>query len=324
MKTRFRMVLLLVLMGFLTNVLAQDLSIPDPGLNGAIRETLAKPAGPLTAEDLLSLTSLDVSRRGVSSLEGLGAAHNLITLNLEGNELTSLTLPAGLTNLTELNLYGNQLTNLILPAGLTNLTTLNLDGNRMTSLTLPAGLTSLKGLGLGGNQLTDFSFLSGLTNLTALNLNDNQLTTFTLPADLTNLTRLFLQGNQLTSLTLPASLTSLTDLYLSGNPLLKTFVVSEQLAATGLAAELASLRGRGISVYTYPVAVSLVSAQRTMAEAFEFMLTGPPGAYTILGSADLAIWSELGTLNNLLGRSVFIDLTVTNSLQNFYRARSAP
>ncbi len=93
MKTRFRMVLLLVLMGFLTNVLAQEVSIPDPGLNAAIRRTLGKAAGPLTAEDLLSLTSLDASSGGVRSLEGLGAAHNLTTLVLYGNSLTSLTLP---------------------------------------------------------------------------------------------------------------------------------------------------------------------------------------------------------------------------------------
>jgi Leucine-rich repeat (LRR) protein len=48
----------------------------------------------------------------------------LITLNLSGNQLTSLTLPAGLSSLSTLDLRDNQLTSLTLPSGLTNLTTL--------------------------------------------------------------------------------------------------------------------------------------------------------------------------------------------------------
>ena len=148
---------------------------------------------------------------------------------------------------------------------------------------------------LPGNQLTNFSFLSGLTNLTTLSLG----------------------GNQFTSLTLPAGLTSLTSLYLDFNrPPLRIFVLSEQLAAAGLADEVASFRSQGTLVYTYPVAVSLVSGQRAIDGTFEFTLTGPPGIYTVLAS--------LGTLTNEFGRAVFTDLTVTNSLQNFYRARLAP
>jgi hypothetical protein len=300
MKTRFLMILLLAVTSFMTNVLAQEVSIPDPGLNAAIRQTLGKPAGLLTAQDLLSLTSLDAADRGVSSLEGLGAAHNLTTLNLHNNGLNNLTLPADLTNLTTLVLYNNRLTSLTLPAGLASLTTLDLRYSELTSLTLPAGLASL----------------------TTLWLYYNQLSSLTLPTDLTSLTDLDLGFNQLTSLTLPADLTSLSTLNLDDNPLLQTFVLSEPLAATRLADQVASLRGEGVSVYVYPVAVSLVSGQRTIAGAFEFTLTGPPGAYTIMGSANLAAWSELGTLTNEIGTAVFTDLTVTNSLQNFYRART--
>ena len=65
---------LLVLANFTAAVLAQDISIPDPGLNAAIREALEKPNGPLTEQDLLSLINLDASSRDVSSVEGLEAA----------------------------------------------------------------------------------------------------------------------------------------------------------------------------------------------------------------------------------------------------------
>ena len=47
----------LVLTGF--TAAAQEVFIPDPGLNAAIREALQKPNAPLSPQDLLSLTSLN-------------------------------------------------------------------------------------------------------------------------------------------------------------------------------------------------------------------------------------------------------------------------
>ena len=253
MKTLSQILRLLVLTSLMAMAQAQEVSIPDPGLNAAIRDALQKPAGPLMEQDLLSLVNLYACCRGVRSLEGLEAAHNLATLDLSANQLTSFTLPTGLTSLTTLV--------------------------------------------LGGNQLTNFSFLSGLTNLTTL----------------------YLDNNQLTNLTLPAGLTSLTELLLENNPL-TTFVLPEPLAVTSLAGTIASLRSRGVSVYTYPLAVSLVSPQRTLAGAFSFTLIGPPAAYTIFNSPDLAAWNELGTLTNALGAAAFTDAEATNSSLKFYRA----
>src|ERR1044072_256098 len=94
--------LLMLLSSIMPSNWAQEVSIPDPGLKGAILELLQKPAGPLTQEDLLRLTFLNASQRGIQSIEGLEAARNLTALNLTGNQLTSLTLLAGLTNLANL------------------------------------------------------------------------------------------------------------------------------------------------------------------------------------------------------------------------------
>src|SRR5437870_3192223 len=82
MKTKTKFLAVGVFLAIVINSLAQEVSIPDPGLNAAIRDELQKSAGPLTAQDLLSLTNLYASGRGVTSLEGLQAAHDLITLNL--------------------------------------------------------------------------------------------------------------------------------------------------------------------------------------------------------------------------------------------------
>jgi internalin A len=220
-KALSRILRLLVLTSLMARAQAQVVSIPDSGLNAAILAALGKTAGPLTAQDMLSLTNLGANSRGVRSLEGLGEAHNLATLSLEGNQLTSLALPAGLTNLTGLDLGSNpQLTNFSFLTGLPNLNYLGLADNQLTSLTLPAGLTNLGGLDLDSNpQLTNFSFLNDLTNLASISLSSDHLTDVSFLSGLTNLTGLYLSDNQLTNLTLPPGLSNLTELFINENNL---------------------------------------------------------------------------------------------------------
>jgi formylglycine-generating enzyme required for sulfatase activity len=363
---------------------AGEVSIPDPELNDAIRQTLQKPVGPLTEQDMLSLTALNACCRNVTNLQGLEAARNLTSLSLDHNLLTDFSIVSGLTNLLRLDLGFNSLTNMSLPSGLTNLATLlipanrlthlnlpdgltalvklDLDDNQLTRFTLPADMTSLNSLNLAenqlasfdlptgmtnlvglflfsnqltnvslpadlaklalldvnGNQLTGFALPTGMTNLNSLNIEANALTNFTLPAGLTSLTFLQLSGNRLTSLTLPPDMTQLTSLFLDANPL-TTLVLSETLAATNLAATVASLWNQGVSVFTYPLAIQLVRP-RTSVGAFQFGITGPPGLYAVLGSGDLAVWNALGVATNSLGSINFTDVTANLSPQKFYRA----
>jgi formylglycine-generating enzyme required for sulfatase activity len=157
-------------------------------------------------------------------------------------------------------------------------------------------------IGLSGNHLKNLDLPSGLTALVFLNLGDNQLTNLTLPPDMQQLTGLFVNGNPLTA-----------------------FVLSEPLAAANLAPVVATLRNQGISVFTYPLAVRLLSPSRTVIGAFEFTLTGPPGLYSVLGSADLSTWHEVGTATNNLGRTGFTDATTILSPRRFYRVlRQSP
>jgi formylglycine-generating enzyme required for sulfatase activity len=511
------LLLTLIMQGSTAPARAQEIAIPDPGLNAAVREILQKPSGPLTEQDLLSLTYLDAHHRNISTVDGLEAARNLTVLFLNSNLLTNFALPSGLTNLIVLDLSLNQLTNVSLPGGLTNLTTLVIEGNPLPSLlvppdltrlayldldnnqlsrfeipptlnrlvfvdlgfnalthfSLPDGLTNLNTLAIAGNSLTSFSAptglvalarldlsqnqlagialsadmtnlasldlffnqlaeitfppgLSGLTDLdlgfnhftsfdvpaylnhlTDLQLRSNQLTNFslplglttlarldlgenqfsslhlpagltgltglrisgntnlasltlpvgmtnlsgvylrfnaltnlTLPADLTrlalldvtgnpltsldlpsgltNLTELFLGGGQLTELTLPPDMTQLNSLVLNGNPL-TSLVLSEGLAATNLVELVAALRSESIPVFTYPLTIQLVRKEQPIG-AFRFGITGPPGDYTILSSADLASWSVLGTAANPLGSVFFTDVGAHLAEQRFYRA----
>jgi formylglycine-generating enzyme required for sulfatase activity len=132
-RTVFQLLFTLVFTGCLLSVCAQDASIPDPGLNAAVREALQKPAGPMTEQDLLSLINLDAGSRNVSSVEGLQAARNLERLFLDSNRLT---------NLSSVGLQDNQLTTVTLPPDITQLTGFFVGGNPFTTLVLTESLAT--------------------------------------------------------------------------------------------------------------------------------------------------------------------------------------
>jgi formylglycine-generating enzyme required for sulfatase activity len=225
MKTVTQVVLIVLALAIpATSALAQEVSIPDPGLNAAIRAALQKPAGPLTEQDLLTLTNLNASRRNVGTIDGLQAARNLAVLDLEINHLVDFSLPAELTNLLVLNLTGNPLTNFFLPAELTSLTSLTIEAAGLSNLALPVGLAELTNLDLENNQLSVFNLPSSLTGLVALDLGFNLLTSFSLPAGLTNLSTFYFAGNPLTNVVFPPGLSGMTELNLSQN-LLTSFTL---------------------------------------------------------------------------------------------------
>ena len=118
LRTLFHAIAMMALTCCIPSTLAQEVIIPDPGLNAAVRAALGKPAGPLTQQDMLGLTFLNAHDRNISNLAGLEAARNLNTLLLFNNHLTNFSLPT-LTNLVSLTLSGNSLTNVSLPNGMT-------------------------------------------------------------------------------------------------------------------------------------------------------------------------------------------------------------
>jgi hypothetical protein len=306
MKQLIQIFRVLVLTSFVSTALAQNISILDPGLDAAIRDALQIPSGPLTEQDILSLTVLDAGGRHITNIQGLEAAVNLVAVDLRSNDLATVSVPSQLTNLATLDLSFNSITNCFIPGGLTNFAKLILDGNQLSDLTLPPDLSGLADLELQNNQFRNLSLPPGLIGLNLLDLSSNQLTSLTLPADITQLTTLNLDGNPL-----------------------RTLLLSEPLAAS-LADTLTSLEGRGVSVVTFPLAILLSSPSLTTPQSFEFTLTGPPGVYTILASGDLgavgtdtnkAVWTEIGTATNILGSVVFTDAEFILPDQRFYRAR---
>jgi len=162
------------LSGFVASALAQTVSIPDAGLDAAVRSTLAKPTGPLTVEDLVILTNLDTSHRSISNLTGLEFATNLLALNLQDNLLRGPGFRTNLMRLKSLDLSQNRFGTFTLPSNLTGLIFLDLSFNGLTNVSLPNGLTNLTQLFIQGNNfLTNIALPQGLTALAQLALDQN-------------------------------------------------------------------------------------------------------------------------------------------------------
>src|SRR6185503_13302056 len=134
---------LLVLGNFVSSTFAQEVTVPDPGLNAAIRAALQKPSGPLTQQDMLSLTVLSACCRNISSIQGLEAARNLTILDLHSNSLTNCIVPNSLTNLQIIDLLQNQLTSFVVPTALSNLTIVDIAFNSLAHCSLHNGLKNL-------------------------------------------------------------------------------------------------------------------------------------------------------------------------------------
>ena len=86
----------------------ERVDMPDVALRQAINEALGRGAmDQLNRGELGQLTSLDISNRGVTSLQGLQYAINLTTLNAANNNISDTSPIAGLTNLASTDLSGN-------------------------------------------------------------------------------------------------------------------------------------------------------------------------------------------------------------------------
>jgi formylglycine-generating enzyme required for sulfatase activity len=327
-KTIFHVIEVLALTSFLTAATAQEVIIPDPGLNTAIRAALQKPSGPLTEQDLLSLTFLSAGGRSITNAAGLEAARNLGILDLNNNSITNFQITDALTNLSILDLFQNHLASFVLSNAIPKLNILDVAFNSLAQCSLPAGLTNLDTLFLEGNVLTYLTLPAGLTRLTQLDLAANGLTSFTLPADATNLVTFLCFANRLTNLTLPPNLTRLGSLDLDFNQLrnldlpaglthLNSFVARDnQLTNLTFRADMTNLTfldigGNQVAKLTLPEGLTRLNFLRAPDNKLT-SLTLPPGL-TNLG----ALFLHNNQLTNLtlpsgLNQLVQLDLRSNN------------
>ena len=230
-----------------SQITSQDIYISDnyvakltseyfPNLNFRLKLRQLFPKGYINSKDVTSTTSLDVSGRSISNLEGLNYFSRLTYLDCSNNILTELpTLPSTLKNLycqgnqltspgnlpasiESINCSSNNFSGSIYITGFKALSTIKINNcpdlysfycydNALTSL-LAIGCTSLQTIDCHNNQL---AFLGSLPdNVEVLNCSNNKFTTVTFSgysklrtldmSSNTQLTNLECYGNALTSL----------------------------------------------------------------------------------------------------------------------------
>ena len=177
------------------DVVINETNFPDENFRGYLRKFDKDHSGSLSQKERDAVKEIEVVRKNIVSLTGLGYFKNLLKLNCAYNSLSKLDVSKN-TALKQLRCNFNGLSELDASKN-TNLEYLKCDYNILTKLELGDN-TKITYLSCSENQLTKLD-LSKNTNINSLNCYNNQLTKLEL-GDNTNLTNLQCYNNQLTNL----------------------------------------------------------------------------------------------------------------------------
>ncbi|OAT81614.1 hypothetical protein A6P54_12635 [Bacillus sp. MKU004] len=170
----------------------KPVTIEDSRLENAIKGELGIQGRDLFESDMLTITSLYLEEKGITSLKGLETAVNLEFIDLRSNSVTDLSPLQNLTKLTSLDLYSNGIEDIHPLAALTNLENLTLWNNNISDISALGGLTKLTDLDLDTNQISDLKPLENLVNLDWLYLANNPASDLEPLRKLVNLSELYL------------------------------------------------------------------------------------------------------------------------------------
>ncbi|KAG4305076.1 hypothetical protein PORY_001246 [Pneumocystis oryctolagi] len=166
------------------------------------------------------LTSLDVSYNGLTFLTGCPKA--IRNINIQNNNLSSLTGFSHLTNIQYLNLSNNEIKSLKSLSVLVHLRQLNASNNKISSLDGIQKLDGLLDLSLSQNLLSDIDLSNyNLSKLEQLDLSCNKINKLIGIHNLHNLMVLNLDKNNLSAFDVKEKMPKLRVLKLSMNSLKK-------------------------------------------------------------------------------------------------------
>ena len=174
----------------------------DMNLEKVIREALGKSTGEITAEDCLSIKTLNASGKGIKNLSGIENLVNLEVLDLgdalnemglsDYNYIEDISSLANLTKLKELNLSCNSVENIHAIENLKSLETLNIGLNNISDISALKNLINIKNLNFNSNNVSDISVLTNLTKLEVIQMEYNPIKNIKALENLKNITGLFL------------------------------------------------------------------------------------------------------------------------------------
>ncbi|WFB55711.1 leucine-rich repeat protein [Paenibacillus sp. BR1-192] len=178
-----------------------DVSFQDEQLEQAIKQILKKDENAaVTQKDMQSLTLVDLSRRGIKSIQGLQYASNLKYVDLSDNEIDDITPLKSLTKIRELDIADNQIASIQDLSAMTDLEMLIVSQNQISSIDVIKQLGRLHTFEANDNQISDITALSMATELTWLQLNGNQIAKIQPLSKLTKLKNLEIASNRFSDL----------------------------------------------------------------------------------------------------------------------------
>ncbi|MCV4231261.1 stalk domain-containing protein [Virgibacillus sp. LDC1] len=178
-----------------------EVSFQDEQLEQAIKEILKKDANAaVTQKDMQSLTLVDLSNRGIKSIQGLQYASNVKYLDLSNNEIDDIMPLKPLTKIRELDIADNQIASIQDLSAMTDLEMLIVNRNQISSIEVIKQLGRLHTFEANDNQISNITALSTATELTWLQLNGNQIAKIQPLSKLTKLKNLELASNRFSDL----------------------------------------------------------------------------------------------------------------------------
>lgn len=150
----------------------------DINFENLIRETLNKPTGDITADDMQSIIVLRGFKINIIKLKGIEYCTNLEELYLGDNEIEDISLISNLVELKNLSLHFNNIIDLTHLSNLTKLQSLVLADNKISDISPLENLIGLNFLKVGGNEIVDIQPLvqnDGIGYGDTINMVDNPL-----------------------------------------------------------------------------------------------------------------------------------------------------
>ena len=225
--------------------------------------------GDVTDWDLIDVSALDLSDRGLTSLSenDLDYLADLRELDLRDNELEDISVLSRLGNLRGLDLSGNAIDDISDLSGLADLSYLFLDDNPVEDVSPLSGLANLWSLTLTRSAIVDISPLSDLANLKLLYLNGNAIVDISPLSGLTDLGWLGLDTNAIADISPLSGLANLRLVGLKSNAIADISALARnmglgrgdriEIGGNSLDEEsarphISALRARGVDVLFWP------------------------------------------------------------------------
>lgn len=179
------------------DVAIDEQTFPDPNFRKWLLQQKYGKDGLLTDDEIKGVKTIDVSRMGIETLEGIKIFVALKSLGCSGNQLTALDV-SGCTALQSLICQNNDQLTALDVSGCTALIGLYCQWNNNLTAIDVSGCKALEDVRCFYTKLTSLD-VSGCTALTTLDCQDNQMTTLD-ASGCTALNLLWCYNNQLTSL----------------------------------------------------------------------------------------------------------------------------